>query len=89
LFDGASIRLKSIYVPTQNNDIELSGEKYCVFDDFTFENVAENDITPNEYENSGDFKNHHYAIIGDTGITIYKDKELSYVVQSYKKETAV
>jgi len=83
LFDGASIRLKSIYVPTQNNDIELSGEKYCVFDDFTF------DITPNEYENSGDFKNHHYAIIGDTGITIYKDKELSYVVQSYKKETAV
>lgn len=84
IFEGASTKLQSVYIPSKNESSDISGKKYCVFDDYTFETIAENDITPNAYENSDEYPSHCYAIIDDDYIYLSDNKDFINITDIFK-----
>lgn len=86
LFEGASVHVKDVYIPTCSVIADnQNGVRYILFDDFTFENVADGGITPKEYEFSAGFSEKLYAVINESGIIVFKDKQLKQPLRYYQK----
>lgn len=75
-FEAYHSTLKQAYAPCVENVTPAVARKYRVFIDYLFDDVAERDLSAEEFDNSGEYPtdSFFYAMVADNSVIVYADE---------------
>ncbi len=85
LFDDFQVLLKRVYTPHEQSIAIESPQKYLVFIDYLFEDVADKGWSAEQFLKSGTYGSDRfcYAMVASNGVNVYEDSGCTKWLRSY------